>query len=156
MCKELGTPTTSFHRFQKRALAALNIKSMKLLKMDYSLKVVSISLIRSAANSIEPQRPGQKPYLTADEEALVIATAEIKGSHSQPVQQKNLAAQLNSILQNMPNNPRTTIAGGAKSKSQHAYARNMICRVNAREPGMEGQTQKSLSGEIRVSGLSNS
>jgi hypothetical protein len=123
---------------------------MKLLKMDYLLKVVSISSIHSAANSIEPQCPGQKPYLTADEEALVIATAEIKGSHSQPVQHKRLAAQLNSILENMPNNPRTAIVGGAKMKSQLAYARN--------KPGMmEGQTMTSrLTGETRVSSLRNS
>jgi hypothetical protein len=40
--------------FKKRALAVLNIKSMKLLKMDYLLKVVSFSLIGSATKSIEP------------------------------------------------------------------------------------------------------
>jgi hypothetical protein len=130
---------------------------MKLLKMQYTLKQISVAKIRSAANSVEHQRKGQKPYLSADqEEALVIATAEIKGSHSQPVQRKRLAAQLNYELENMPDNPRTAIAGGAQKKSQLAYARNVIRRVNKRKPGMESQTKKSLIGEIQVAGLSYS
>jgi hypothetical protein len=88
---------------------------MKLLKMQYTVKRISAAKIRSAANSVEHQRKGQKPYLSADEEeALVIATAKIKESHSQPVQRKRLAAQLNYELENMPDNPRTAIAGGAK------------------------------------------
>ena len=153
---EFGIAKATLNRFEQKALAILKIRSMKFLRTDYLLKDVSLPSIRSAANSVEQQRVGQKPYLSADEEVLVIATAEIKGSHSQPVQRKRLAAQLNSRLENMPDNPRTKMLGGAKRKSQLAYARNVIRRVNAREPGMQGQTKTSLTGEIRVSGLSNS
>jgi hypothetical protein len=156
LSQEFGIPETGMRRFQKKALAILKIKSMKLLKEQKERKQITMAKIRSAANSIQQQRRGQKPYLTADEEALVIATAEIKGSHAQPVQRKTIAAQLNTILESMPDNPRTRIAGGAKRKSQLNYAREVIRRVNAREPEMEGQTKKSLTGEIRVAGLSNS
>jgi hypothetical protein len=153
---EFGVSRTAVHRFEKKALAILNIKSMKLLKMGHALEEIAAARIRSAANSVEQQRKGQKPYLSADEEALVVATApEIKRSHSQPVQRKHLAVQLNSILEKLADNPKA-IAAGAKRKSQLAYARNVIRRVNAREPGMEGQTKTSFIGETRVSGLSNS
>jgi hypothetical protein len=56
------------------------------------------------------------------------------------------------MLENMPDDPRTAIAaiaGGAKRKSQLAFACNAILRVNAREPGMEGQTKIILTGEMR-------
>jgi hypothetical protein len=115
---EFGVSKTAVHRFEKKAFAILNIKSMKLLKMGYATKQISAARIRSAASSVEQTRKGQKPYLSADEEALVVAIAEIKGSHSQPVQRKRLAAQLNSILENMPDNPRVVTPGGAKRKSQ--------------------------------------
>jgi hypothetical protein len=60
------------------------------------------------------------------------------------------------MLENMPDNPRTAIADGAKIKSKLAFARNVICHVNARQPGPEGQTKTSLAGASWVSGLSNS
>jgi hypothetical protein len=52
-----------------------------LLKTQPALKKeISDSKISSTANSLEHQRKGQKSHLSADEEALVIATAEIKDS----------------------------------------------------------------------------
>ena len=115
-------------------MAALNVKSMNLLKRECASEEMSAARICFTANSaVEQQCKGQPPHcLSADEETLVAATAESKGSHSQPVQLKSLlAAELNSMLENKPDGLRSVIAGGAKRKSQLlAFACDVICHVN--------------------------
>ena len=131
ICQELGTPPSGFHRFQKKALAVLKIKSMKLLKVQFALKEITAAKIRSTANSIEHQRKGQKPYLSADEEEapLIIATAEIKGSHSQPVPFK-CSMRYSRTYQTLQE-PRSQVV--RKGKSQLAYARAMSFAASMRE-----------------------
>jgi hypothetical protein len=95
---------------------------------------------------------GRPTYLTADEEALVVASTEMKGAHSAPINRKMIGTQLSKIVSTLN---LTKLERDVQVKSNLAYARKVIRRVNAKEEDMEGQKRKSRTGEIKVAGLSN-
>jgi hypothetical protein len=132
----------------------LGFKSLKEVRLNYKESKLSIAKIQGALGKVPKLKPGRKPLLTADEEALIVASAEMKGAASQPVFRKQLASQLNEILDRLPSQPRAQIAGGVKYKSGLSYARSIIRRVNKNEPGTKGQ-KVTKTGEIKVAGLSN-
>jgi len=102
--------------------------------------------------SATPPLLGRPTYLTRDEEALIVASAEMKAAHSAPVNRKLLGAQLAHVLEEVKARGQVR---DVKPKSNIAYARDVVRRVNAREDDMIGQKRKTSTGEIKVAGLSN-
>jgi len=95
---------------------------------------------------------GRPTLLTKDEEALIVATAEIKGAHSLPTTRKTLALKLNEVLVGVSGR---NIEPPVKYDSKLRYAQRLIRRVNTTEQDAIGQKKRSNTGEIKVSGLSH-
>jgi hypothetical protein len=152
--EEFGITKATYKKYTDKVVDLLGFKSLKEVRLNYKESKLSIAKIQGALGKVPKLKPGRKPLLTADEEALIVASAEMKGAASQPVFRKQLASQLNEILDRLPSQPRAQIAGGVKYKSGLSYARSIIRRVNKNEPGTKGQ-KVTKTGEIKVAGLSN-
>jgi hypothetical protein len=153
--EEFGLSKTAYRRRVQRFLTELDITTMKIAREKYRLgTLVNTDLITAIARVTERKR-GRPTYLTADEEAILVATAEIKAAHAQPVDRKRLAVQIDRVLDALPVTSRKVPSSNLASKSNLKYARRVIRRVNEKEPGMEGQKRRSKTGEIKVAGLSN-
>jgi hypothetical protein len=152
--EEFGISKATYKKYTDKVVDLLGFKSLKEVRLNYKESKLSIAKIQGALGKVPKLKPGRKPLLTADEEALIVASAEMKGAASQPVFRKQLASQLNEILDRLPSQPRAQIAGGVKYKSGLSYARSIIRRVNKNEPGTKGQ-KVTKTGEIKVAGLSN-
>ena len=152
--EEFGITKATYKKYTDKVVDLLGFKTLKGVRLSYRESKLSIVKIQGALGKVPKSKPGRKPFLSSDEEALLVATAEMKGAASQPVFRKQLASQLNEILDRLPSQPRAQIAGGVTYKSGLSYARSVIRRVNKNEPGVKGQ-KVSKTGEIKVAGLSN-
>ena len=106
--------------------------------------------IKYTVEQREKRDVGRPCYLSRDEEAIIIAVAEIKGAHSLPSSRKVVGEKLHTVLQNIgKRNPEV------QNTTKLAYARRVIRRVNERESDQVGQQKRSSIGEIKVRGLSH-
>ena len=92
---------------------------------------------------------GRLTYVSRDKEALIVSVTEMKGAYSLPSTQKIIGDKLNSVLEALGKR-----ASGTEIKTKQAYAREIIHRVNRIEDEQVGQKRRSVTGEIKVSGLS--
>ena len=146
----LGIPRRTFDRHMKDILSALKIKSFKACQKMVNAKEITRGRIRAVIDVRKKILCGRPCYLTRDEEALVIATAEVKVAHAMPVTRKLLSEKLHNILQGL--GKRST---EVTLKTKQAYARDVIRRVNKIEDEQAGQRKRSSTGEIKVRGLSH-
>jgi hypothetical protein len=124
--EEFGISKATYKKYTDKVVDLLGFKSLKEVRLNYKESKLSIAKIQGALGKVPKLKPGRKPLLTADEEALIVASAEMKGDASKPVFRKQLASQLNEILDCLPSQPRAQIAGGVKYKSGLSYARSII------------------------------
>ena len=137
--EEYGAKKSSHFRKLQKVLKKLGIKSIKQARLDYkSGKLLFSVLLKSITQVVELKR-GRPTYLTADEEALVVASAEIKAAHAQPISRKRLAVQIDNILDALPTNSRKHPSSTLAPKTNLQYAHRMIRRMNKIRPIMEGQ-----------------
>ena len=95
---------------------------------------------------------GKPTYLNSDEEALVVASAEIEGDHGLPIDVNTLGGELQLIIRAV-NTRQTNKVITPKASSQ--YTRSVIKRVNNIEDGHDNQRKKSRTGLVKVSSISN-
>ena len=115
---------------------------------------VSREMIKETIQGLlSTKKRGRPTLLTRDEEALMVAKAELEAVHGFPVPRRELGHRLNNLVRNLcsANNQRPDM----QDKSKKQYARRVVRRVNMLEPGMEGQKKHSKTGEIKVAGLSH-
>ena len=148
--RDLGIPRRSLHRSVASTLLILQLPSFKVCQKMVKQKKISREKIRTVVDNRNKTVMGRPTHLNRDEEALVVAVAEIKGAHSLPQTRKLLAENLHKLLQTM--GKRTD---EVDHKTKQAYARSVIQRVNKREPEKVGQKKRSAAGEVKVRGLSN-
>lgn len=153
--EEYGLSNTTYFRRVRLLLKELGISTLKKARESYKAGALVNTTLIIAISRVTEQKRGRPTYLTADEEALIVASAEIKAAHAQPVSHKRLAVQIDRVLDALPATSRKKPSSTLASKSNLKYARRMIRRVNEKEPGMEGQKRRSKTGEIKVAGLSN-
>ena len=102
------------------------------------------------------KKRGRPTYLTPDEEAVAVCSAELHGQIGMPNTRRVLGGKLNQMVTCLPINEKRKI----KDASHRRYARRVVQRVIKNEIDKDGQSLYSLStakssGEIKVSGLSN-
>ena len=85
--------------------------------------------IKMTVNKIKIGRP---TYLNSDEEALVVALADIEGAHGLPIDVNTLGSELQLVIRAV-NARQSTKVITPKASSQ--YTRLVIKRVNNREDG---------------------
>jgi hypothetical protein len=148
---EYGISNNRYFTYMKKLLESLETESAKELRSKYDNGKLSRSRLLNAISQIEKTKMGRKSFLSEDEQALVIATTEIKAGCSQPVARKRLGETIHHMIKAVDKRAK----GSTKAASKVAYARRVIRAVNQREPCAEGQTKFSRTGEIKVGGLSN-
>jgi hypothetical protein len=92
---------------------------------------------------------GRSTYLTKGEETLVIAAAALKAAAAPLVPAKKRGAAMLSLVVEALSS-RWKDGHDAKPNYLSRDAQHLIRRVNARDPGREGQTKSTLTGEIGV------
>ena len=102
--------------------------------------------------SVHQIKNGRPTYLNPDEEALVVASAEMEGAHGLPIDVNTLGAELQLVIRAM-NARQSTKVITPNASSQ--YTRSVIKRVNKREDGHDKQSKKSRTGLLKVSRISN-
>ena len=102
-------------------------------------KKISREKIRTVVDNRNKAVMGRPTHLNRDEEALVVAVAEIKGAHSLPQTRKLLAENLHKLLQTM--GKRTD---EVDLKTTQASVWSVIQRMNKREPEKVGQKREVL------------
>ena len=125
----------------------INVKTAQ--KM-YSSGKLRIGVIESAASNVQQVKPGRPSMLMPDEETLLIAKAEMSALASAPITRKRLSNHIVSVLEQFPSKKKKTI--NHKSKLKHA--RDVIRRVNEKEPEAINQRKRTSTGEVKVSALS--
>ena len=130
----LGVPRRIFDRHMKNILSSLKIKSFKACQKMVKAKEITRAKIREVIDGAKRKLSGRPCYLTRDEEALIVATSEIKVAHAIPVTRKLVSKKLHNILQGL--GKRCT---EAQLKTKQAYAREVIRRVNKCEDEQVGQ-----------------
>ena len=97
-------------------------------------------------------KKGRPTYLNPDEEALVVAAAEIEGAHGLPIDVNTLQAELQLVIRAV-NARQSTKVITPKSSSQ--YTRSVIKRVKNCEDSHDNQRKKIRTGLVKVSNISN-
>ena len=95
---------------------------------------------------------GRPTYLNPDEEALVVASAEIEVAHGLPIDVNTLVNELQLVIRAV-NAQQSTKVITPNASSQ--YTRSVIKRVNNCEDGHDNQRKKSRAGLVKVSSISN-
>ena len=90
--------------------------------------------------------------LNSDEEALVIASAEIEGAHGLPIDFNTLGSELQLVIREV-NARQSTKDITPKASSQ--YTCSVINHVNNIKDGRDNQRKKSRTGLVKVSSISN-
>ena len=108
-----------------------------------------LETIKMTVNKI---KNGIPTYLNPDEEALVVAPAEIEGAHGLPIDVNTLGSELQLVIKSV-NAQQSTKVITPKASSQ--YNRSVIKQVNNCEDGHDNQRNKSRTGLVKVSSISN-
>ena len=95
---------------------------------------------------------GRPTYLNPDEEALVVAAAEMEAANGLPIDVNTLGAELQLVIRAV-NARQSTKVITPNASSQ--YTCSVIKRVNKREDGHDNQRNKSRTGSVKVSSISN-
>ena len=146
---DLGIPRKSFQRLVADILKILGVSTAKVCQMMVMSGRLPRKQIKYAVEQRETKDVGKPCYLSRDEEAIIIAVAEIKGAHSLPSSQEVVGEKLHAVLQNVGSTPEV------QNKTKLAYARRVSCRINKQESEQVEQQKRSLTEEIKVRGLSH-
>ena len=119
------------------------------LKKGEVLRSKVLETIKTTVHKIKNGRP---TYLNPDEEALVVASAEIEGAHGLPIDVNTLGSELQLVIRAV-NERQSTKVITPKASSQ--YTRSVIKPVKNREDGHDNQRKKSRTGLVKVSSISN-
>ena len=101
---------------------------------------------------VHKTKNGRPTYLNLDEEALVVASAEIEGAHGLPIDVNTLGGELQLVITSVSARQSTNII---TPKSLAKYTRSVIKQVNKREDGHDNQRKKSRTGLVKVSSIIN-
>ena len=94
---------------------------------------------------------GRPNDLNPDEEALVVASAKIEGSHGLPIDVNTLGSNLQLVIIAV-NARQSTKVTTPKESSQ--YTRSVIKPVNNRGDGHDNQGKNIRTGLVKVSSIS--
>ena len=106
-------------------------------------------MIKQSAQRNKIRRP---TYLNSDEEALVVALAEIEGAHELPIYVNTLGVEHQLVIRAVSSQQSTK---DITPKASSQYTRSVIKRVKNLEDGHENQREKSIKGLVKVSIISN-
>ena len=110
------------------------------------------SVRKTITEYIAKQKLGLKNYLLEDEEAYMLATTEIEVAHGLLRDTNTISDELQQVLSDMG---RQDVNNSIKTRSKLWYARRVIDCLNKEEEDAEGQMRKTMTGTIKVSGLSH-
>ena len=149
-----GVPIRTIFCHVKKVLKNLGGTTLKEMQRRIRDRDVIREEVKQAIEGLLiTKKRGRPTQLTRDEEALMVAKAELEAVHGFPVNRRELGHRLNDLVRELSsaNNQMSKI--NDKSKSQ--YARCVVQRINLVEPGIVGQKKKTKTGEINVAGLSH-
>ena len=150
-----GIPERTISRHVRKIVKRLKFTTLKELQCGMRDGGVSRERIKETIQDLlSTKKRGRPTLLTRDEEALMVAKAELEAVHGFPVNRRELGHRLNNLVGDLcsANNKQRP---DMQDKSKKQFARRVVRRVNMLEPGMEGQKKKSKTGEIKVAGLSH-
>ena len=147
-----GVPKSSMFRFFK-AFRQYIPEYTTVLQLIRAVRgnLITESSIISTCDLVHIPKLGRKPYLTTDEEAIVIATSEMKAQFAAGKDRRMLGRQLNSIITNLDLRANNTV----KPESTNRYAKQVLKRVLKNEPDKNGKKKTRRTGEVKVSKLSH-
>ena len=96
--KKYGVPKRSFTRYSKKILYLTGTRDLQQLRSQLDRSQITKKKLKDIILQTPKPVKGRPTLLTKDEEALVVATAEIKGAHSLPTTRKTLVLKLNEVL----------------------------------------------------------
>ena len=97
-------------------------------------------MIETIKMSVHKIKNGRPTYLNPDEEALVVASAEMEGAHGLPINVNTLGAEMQLVIRAV-NARQSTKVITPNASSQ--YTRSFIKRVNKREDGHDNQRRRA-------------
>ena len=150
---EYGIPNSILKRYLAKFCPPLQCRNAQhlhqLLKKGEVSRSKVLEIIKISVQKIKVGRP---TYLNRDEEALVVASAEIEGAHGLPFDVSTLGEDLQLVIKSVnTRQPTKQITPKASCK----YTRSVIKRVNRIEDGHDNQRKKSRTGLLKVSSISN-
>ena len=146
-----GVPERTLRQWVKKVLDKLGCKTLREVQCKIRDRGVRREDVKNEIRTvIENKKCGRPTQLTRDEEALMVAKAELEGVHGFPVAHKELGHRLNDLIMEL--GVRKTDIG---DKSKLQLAKRVISRINCLEPISGEQVKWSRTGEIKVSGLSH-
>ena len=141
LTSEYGIPNSTFKMYLAKICEPLKCRDAQhvheKLKKGEVLKSTVLATIKM---SVHKTKKGRPTYLNSDEEALVVASAEIEGAHGLPIDVRTLGAELQVVIGAL-NAQQSTKVITPHASSQ--YTRSVIKRVNKREDGHDNQRKKS-------------
>ena len=120
----LRIPRKRIHRVVASVLTILGVPSFKHCQKMVKNGRLSRKQIKYAIEEREKKSVGRPCYLSKDEEAIIVAVAELKGAHSLPSSQKIVGEKLHVVLQKIGKREEV------QNKTKLPYARRLIHRVN--------------------------
>ena len=120
-----------------------------MLKKGEVLRSKVLETIKMSVNRIKVGRP---TYLNSDEEALVVASAEIKGAHGFSIDVNTLGGELQFVIKAFNSQQSNKVI---TPKASSKYIRSIVKEVNNIEDCHDDQSKKSRTGLVKVSSISN-
>ena len=144
-----GIHDRSFRRFIAPLLTKFGAEKPKEIIKSVKKKEISPSTLTSAIDGLSVPDIGRPTLLTPDEEAMLVAKAEMSAQYSDPHGKSRLQCDVSEAVEKLfPGRER-------KEDAMKMHAKRVLRRVNKREPGMENKKKRSKTGMIKVGGLSH-
>ena len=115
-------------------------------------RVFEIKSVRNHQYVCSKIKVGRPTYLNSDEEALVVASAEIEGAHGMPIDVNTLASEPQLVIKAVNAQQSTK---GITENSTCKYTHSVIKRVNCKEDGHDTQRKKIRTRLVKVSSIGN-
>ena len=131
------------------------LQCKNLQHLHQMLKKVEVSrseLLEIIKMSVQKIKFGRPNYLNSDEEALVVASAQIEGAHGLPIYVNILGSELHFFIKAV-NEQKSTKDITPKSSSKYTWS--VIKQVNCTEDVHDKQRKKSRTLLVKVSSISN-
>jgi hypothetical protein len=145
-----GIHDRSFRRFVEPLLQKYGVEKPKEIVKAVKSKQISLPTLNHSIDGLNAPAVGRPTILTADEEAMLVAKAEVSAQYSDAHGRKRLTLDVSDAVEKLF--PRRDSRNEAAKKM---HAKRILRRVNAREPGMKNKSKRSKTGEIKIGGLSH-
>ena len=151
-----GTNDTLIRRVMKQFFQHITYNNVKDVKKAYVSGEYTIIYLKETIAKLVFRKRGRPTILSADEEALLVCSADMRATIGLPNTRRMLGQTLEKVIEQIPKTHKRPL----HDKSRARYARRVVQRVMRKELDMGGdslydKTNVNGMGEVKVSCLSN-